>query len=48
MKITLEQAYAEACQALGEAVVRERLMAQQLARDSEEPNIPEPEPTGEE
>lgn len=32
MDVTLEQAYTEACKALGEALVRERLLTQELAR----------------
>lgn len=29
--VTIQQAYAEACMALGEATVRERLMAKEIA-----------------
>lgn len=40
--VTLEQAYREACTALGEALVRERLMQQHLAAqpdpEAEAPN----------
>jgi len=36
MDVTLEQAYAEACKALGEALVRERLLMQELARRDQE------------
>lgn len=32
MNATLEDAYREACLALGESIVRERLMAAELAR----------------
>ncbi len=32
MDVTLEDAYAEACKALGESVVTQRLMATELAR----------------
>lgn len=32
MNVTLEEAYAEACRALGESVVRERLMSRELER----------------
>jgi hypothetical protein len=32
MNVTQEQAYAEACQALGEAVVAQRLIAKEVAR----------------
>jgi hypothetical protein len=32
MEVTIEEAYAEACQALGEALVRERILTSQLAR----------------
>lgn len=36
MEITLETAYAEACKALGEALIRERLLMQELARRDQE------------
>lgn len=32
MQVTIEQAYQEACTALGEAVVRERLLIAQLSK----------------
>lgn len=32
MNVTLEDAYAEACRALGEAIVRERLLTAELVR----------------
>lgn len=32
MDVTIEDAYAEACQALGEAIVRERLLAAEFQR----------------
>lgn len=31
MEITLQEAYAEACTALGETIIRERMLAKQLA-----------------
>ena len=51
MDITLEEAYREACQALGEALVRERFLTQALAAanaknaDSERVDDQEPAPT---
>jgi hypothetical protein len=36
MDVTLEDAYREACVALGEAVVQQRLMAAELRRRDEE------------
>lgn len=30
MEVTIEEAYAEACRALGESIVRERLLAKAL------------------
>lgn len=38
MQVTLEEAYREACLALGEALVRERLMQRNLERASADPN----------
>jgi hypothetical protein len=35
MEVTLEEAYAEACRALGEAIVRERLLARTLQQQEE-------------
>lgn len=32
MNVTLEDAYAEACRALGESIVRERLLTAELQR----------------
>lgn len=32
MDVTLEDAYAEACRALGESIVRERLLAAEVKR----------------
>ena len=40
MEISLEEAYAEACRALGEALVRERFLTRALA----EKLTPAPEP----
>ena len=40
MNVNLEQAYDEACRALGEAIVRERLLSAELQRlttDAEQP-----------
>lgn len=37
MEVTLEQAYAEACQMLGEAMVRERLLAVNLQQQEPDP-----------
>lgn len=43
MNVTIEQAYAEACQALGESIVRERLLSKALAEaQASQPQ----EPTG--
>jgi hypothetical protein len=39
MNVTIEQAYAEACQALGESVIRERLLSKALA----EATAPQPQ-----
>ncbi|WP_256475895.1 hypothetical protein [Pseudarthrobacter cellobiosi] len=36
MEISIQDAYAEACKALGEALVRERLLMQELARRDQE------------
>lgn len=41
MEASLESAYAEACQALGETIVRERLLAAELQR-LEAGQAPEP------
>lgn len=38
--VTIEQAYAEACRALGEAIVRERLLAQHLSIHGEDAQDP--------
>lgn len=39
MNVTLEDAYAEACRALGESIVRERLITAELARrEAEQPD----------
>lgn len=41
MNVTIEDAYAEACRALGESIVRERLLSaeiQRLTSDAESPN----------
>jgi hypothetical protein len=34
--VTIEQAYAEACRALGESIVRERLLTRHLASPASE------------
>lgn len=34
--VTIEQAYAEACRALGESIVRERLLTQYIAAQDEQ------------
>ncbi len=36
MQVSIEDAYAEACRALGEAVVRERFLTAELARREQE------------
>lgn len=41
MNVSLEDAYAEACRALGESIVRERLLAQELGRREAEDSMPE-------
>ena len=40
MQVSVEDAYAEACRALGEAIVRERLLSAELVRRTQ----PEAEP----
>lgn len=37
MDVTLQDAYSEACKALGEAIVTQRLMGAEIARLSSEP-----------
>ena len=47
MNVTLEEAYREACQALGEATVRERLLTAEVARlipPEPQPEAPDPRP----
>lgn len=38
MNVTLEDAYREACLALGEAIVRERLLSANLVQNATSPN----------
>lgn len=38
MNVTIEQAYAEACQALGESIVRERLLSKALSETQGPPS----------
>lgn len=47
MDVTIEDAYREACLALGESIVHGRLMAAQVAalRDQATPEAAEPDPT---
>jgi hypothetical protein len=44
MEVSLEDAYGEACKALGEAVVRERLLLAELARRPHERTQPDQTP----
>lgn len=46
MNIPLERAYQEACTALGEAVVAQRLLAAELARAQSDKGGPDDPPTG--
>lgn len=38
MQVSIEDAYAEACRALGESIVRERLLTAELARRAAPPS----------
>ena len=40
MQVSLEEVYAEACRALGEAIVRERLLAVEVQRLTPQPEQP--------
>lgn len=44
MNVTLEAAYAEACQALGEATVTQRLLSAEVQRLSDEAARPDDSP----
>ena len=47
MDVTLEDAYAEACRALGEAIVTQRLLSaevQRLTRVAQAPSVPSSDP----
>lgn len=40
MNVTLEQAYEEACRALGEAIVRERFLSRSQPQSATEDSMP--------
>lgn len=44
MNVTLEDAYNEACRALGESIVRERLLSQALAQSAQGSDESAPNP----
>lgn len=40
MQVTLQEAYQEACAALGESIVRERLLTKALVAEQQKPDPP--------